>query len=77
MEYNDIELRQLKVVHVEVPSVPNFMNISMVDQAICDTGLMLLADMLSTFSPSVISGGFGGAATQRTNSGYDQLFHGS
>jgi hypothetical protein len=23
MEYNDVELRQLKVVHVEVPSVPN------------------------------------------------------
>ena len=30
MEYNDIELRQLKTVHVEVPSVPNFMDISMV-----------------------------------------------
>jgi hypothetical protein len=44
MEYNDVELKQLKVVHVEVPSVPNFMDISMVDQAICDTGLMLLAD---------------------------------
>ena len=39
MEYNDVELRQLKVVHVEVPSVPNFMDISMVDQAICDTGV--------------------------------------
>ena len=31
MEYNDIELRQMKAVHVEVPSVPNFMDISMVD----------------------------------------------
>ena len=31
MEYNDIELRQLKAVHVEVPSIPNFMDISMVD----------------------------------------------
>ena len=46
MEYNDIELRQLKVVRVEVPSVPNFMDISMVEQAICDTGLSLLADEL-------------------------------
>jgi hypothetical protein len=44
MEYNDVELRQLKAIHVEVPSVPNFMDISMVDQAICDTGLTLLAD---------------------------------
>ena len=32
MEYNDVELRQLKAIHVEVPSVPNFMDISMVDQ---------------------------------------------
>ena len=31
MEYNDVELRQLKDVHVEVPSVPNFIDISMVD----------------------------------------------
>jgi hypothetical protein len=23
MEYNDVELRQLKAIHVEVPSVPN------------------------------------------------------
>jgi hypothetical protein len=38
MEYNDVELGQLKAVHVEVPSV------SVVDQAICDTGLSLLAD---------------------------------
>ena len=44
MEYNDIKLRQLKAVHVEVPSVPNFMDISMVDQAICDIGLTLVAD---------------------------------
>ena len=44
MEYNDVELRQLKVVHVKVPLVPNFMDISMVDQAICDTSLTLLAD---------------------------------
>ena len=44
MEYNDIELRNLKAIHVEVPSVPNFMDISMVDQAICDTGLSLLPD---------------------------------
>jgi hypothetical protein len=44
MEYNDIELRQMKAVHVKVPSVPNFMDISMVEQAICDTGLLLLAD---------------------------------
>ena len=44
MEYNDVELRQLKAFHVEVPSVPNFMDISMVDQAICDTSLSLLAD---------------------------------
>jgi hypothetical protein len=44
MEYNDVELRQLKAVHVEVPSVPNFMDISMVDQEICDIGLSLLAD---------------------------------
>ena len=44
MEYNDVELRQLKAIHVEVPLVPNFMDISMVDQAICDTSLLLLAD---------------------------------
>ena len=29
---------------MEVPSVPNFMDISMLDQTICDTGLTLLAD---------------------------------
>ena len=29
---------------MEVPSVPNFMDISMVDQAICDTSLTLVAD---------------------------------
>jgi len=34
----------LKVVHVEVPSVSNFMDISMIDQSICDTGLSLLAN---------------------------------
>jgi len=42
MDYNEEELRQLQAVHVEVPSVPNFMDISMVDQAVCDTGLSLL-----------------------------------
>jgi hypothetical protein len=31
MEYNDVELRQLKTVHVEIPSIPNFMDIRMVD----------------------------------------------
>jgi hypothetical protein len=31
MEYNDVELRQLKAIGVEVPSVPNFIHISMVD----------------------------------------------
>jgi hypothetical protein len=46
MEYNDVELRQLKAVHVEVPSVPNFLDISKVDKAICDTGLSLLGDEL-------------------------------
>jgi hypothetical protein len=46
MEYNDLELKQLKVVHVEVPSIPNFMDISIVEQAICDTGLTLLADAI-------------------------------
>jgi hypothetical protein len=44
MEYNDTKLRQLKVVHVHVPSVPNFMDISMVDQAVCETSLTLLAN---------------------------------
>jgi hypothetical protein len=44
MEYNDIELRQLKAVHVEGPLVPNFMDISTVDEAICDIGLTLLVD---------------------------------
>ena len=29
---------------MEVPSVPNFMDISMVDQAICDIDLSLLDD---------------------------------
>jgi hypothetical protein len=43
-EYNNAKLSQLKVVHVEVPSVPNFMDISMVDQVVCDTSLTLLAD---------------------------------
>jgi hypothetical protein len=47
MEYNDIELRQLKAVHVKIPSIPNFMDISMVDQAICDIGLTLLADEIA------------------------------
>jgi hypothetical protein len=44
MEYNDIKLRQLKAVHVEVPSVPNFIDISMANHAICDTNLALLVD---------------------------------
>jgi hypothetical protein len=44
MEFNDAELSQLKAVHVEVPSVPNFMDISMVDEAVCDTGLTLLGN---------------------------------
>ena len=44
MEYNHVELRQLKAIHVKVPSVPNFIDINMVDEAICDTGLTLLAD---------------------------------
>ena len=30
-KYNNLELRPLKDVHVEVPLVPNFMDISMVD----------------------------------------------
>jgi len=30
MEYNDIELRQLKAVHVDVPLVPNFLDISII-----------------------------------------------
>jgi len=47
MEYNDVELRQLKAIHVEVPSVPNVMDISMVDQAIYDTDLMLLANAVA------------------------------
>jgi len=47
MEYNDVELRKLKAVHVDVPSVPNFVNISMVDQAICDTGLTSLANAVA------------------------------
>jgi hypothetical protein len=44
VEYSPTKLSQLKAVHVEVPSVPNFMHISMVDQVVCDSGLMLLAD---------------------------------
>jgi hypothetical protein len=47
MEYNDIELRQLKAAHVKIPSIPNFMDISMVDQAICDTSLTLLANEIA------------------------------
>jgi hypothetical protein len=43
MEYNAIELSQLKAVN-EVPLVSNFMDISMVEEAICDTGLSLLGD---------------------------------
>jgi hypothetical protein len=31
VEYSPAKLSQLKVVHVEVPSIPNFMHISMVD----------------------------------------------
>jgi hypothetical protein len=57
MEYNDSELRQLKAVHVEVPSVPNFMGISMVDQALCDTGLMLLDDEVAQSEKTEIKKG--------------------
>jgi len=31
LEYNNQELRQLKVAHVKVPIVPNFMDISLDD----------------------------------------------
>jgi hypothetical protein len=44
MELNDAERRMLMAVHVEVPSVPNGMDISMVDEAVCDTGLSMLED---------------------------------
>jgi hypothetical protein len=47
MEYSEVELRQLKAVHLEVPLVPNFMDISRVDQGICDTSLSLLGDELA------------------------------
>jgi hypothetical protein len=47
MEYNDVKLRQLKIVHVEIPSIPNFMDISMVDQATCESGLTLLPDEIA------------------------------
>jgi hypothetical protein len=36
MEYNNLELRQFKGIHVKVPSVPNFM----------DTGLTLFANVV-------------------------------
>jgi hypothetical protein len=57
MEYNELELRQLKVVHVEVPSVPNFMDISMVDQAVCDIGLTLLDDEVAKSEETKIKNG--------------------
>jgi hypothetical protein len=57
IEYNDAELRQLKVVHVEVPSVPNFMDISMVDQVLCDTGLTLLDDEVAESEETEIKKG--------------------
>jgi hypothetical protein len=44
MELNDAKRRMLMAVHVEVPSVPNCMDISMVDEAVCDTGLSMLED---------------------------------
>jgi hypothetical protein len=47
MEYSEVELRQLKAVHVKVPLVPNFVDMSMVDQGICDTSLSLLGDELA------------------------------
>jgi hypothetical protein len=34
----------LRVIHVEVPRVPNFMDLSMVDEAVCDTRLSMLED---------------------------------
>jgi hypothetical protein len=58
MEYNDVELRQLKAVHIEIPSVPNFMDISMVEQAICDTGLTLLANEIADSEEVVIKKGW-------------------
>jgi hypothetical protein len=47
MEYNAVELSQLKAVNVEVPLVSNFMDISMLEDAICDTSLSLLGDEVS------------------------------
>jgi hypothetical protein len=44
MEYNAVELSQLKVADVEVPLVSDFMDISMVEEAICDISLSLLGD---------------------------------
>jgi hypothetical protein len=44
MELNDAERKMLMAVHVRVPSVPNCMDISMVDEAVCDTGLSMLED---------------------------------
>jgi hypothetical protein len=48
MKYNNMELNQLKVVivHVEVPLVPNSMDSSLVDHAICDIDLTLLVDAI-------------------------------
>jgi hypothetical protein len=34
LEYNNLELKELKDIYMDVPSVPNFMDISLVDQAI-------------------------------------------
>jgi hypothetical protein len=44
MELNDAERRMLMAVHVGVPSAPNCMDISMVDEVVCDTRLSMLDD---------------------------------
>ena len=53
LKYNNLELRQLKDVHLNVPSVPNFMDFSLADQEIYDTRLTLFADAVLRESEEV------------------------
>jgi hypothetical protein len=50
-------MRQLRSVHVHVPSVPNYMDISMTDKAICDTGLKLARESVYDLNNEIISKG--------------------
>jgi hypothetical protein len=55
--YTANEMRRLRSVHVHVPSVPNYMDVSMTDKAICDTGLKLARESVYDLNNEIISKG--------------------